>query len=120
MVETLLDMRSTIARSILLVVFLSSFIGAAHFAVAAEPQLIEIDAPTDASELARGFEGAFNRMSASRVVIFVRMEERIQKIQFIRNVRASAGVLVLEMRDSNIIAVDARRILLMTDGKMEP
>lgn len=109
-----------IARSIVVVVLMAPYCCATEGKAGVDPQFIEVNTPTDASELARGYEDAFTRMSASRVVIYVRMEERIQKIEFIRNVRASGGVVVLEMRDSNLIAVDARRILLMTDGKMEP
>lgn len=85
-----------------------------------EPPKIEVISPTDASDLSRGFESAFRQMSASRVVLYVRMEERIQKLEFIRGVRAEGGVLVIEMRDNNLIAVDARRIVFMTDGKMAP
>lgn len=85
-----------------------------------EPPKVEVISPTDASDLAQGYESAFQKMSASRVIIYIRMEERIQKLEFVRNVRASGGVLVVEMRDNNLIAVDARRIVLMTDGKMVP
>ncbi len=85
-----------------------------------DPPKVEVISPTDASDLARGYESAFGKMSASRVVLYVRMEERIQKLEFIRGVRASGGVLVIEMRDNNLIAIDARRIVLMTDGKAEP
>jgi hypothetical protein len=85
-----------------------------------DPPTVEVISPTDASDLARGYETAFGQMSASRVILYVRMEDRIQKLEFVREVRASGGVLVVEMRDNNLIAIDARRIILMTDGKTEP
>lgn len=89
-------------------------------AVENEPPTVEVISPTDASDLAQGYESAFQQMSASRVVIYVQMEERIQKLEFVRDVNAAGGVLVIELRDNNLLAVDARRIVLMTDGKMTP
>jgi hypothetical protein len=97
-----------------------SFSSAQQTTVASETPKVEVISPTDASDLARGYESAFQKMSASRVIIYIRMEERIQKLEFVRDVRASGGVLVIEMRDNNLIAVDARRIVLMTNGKMSP
>lgn len=97
-----------------------SFSSAQQSTGASETPKVEVIAPTDASDMAQGFESAFQKMSASRVIIYVRMEERIQKLEFIRNVRAEGGVVVIELRDNNLIAIDARRIIFMTDGKMTP
>lgn len=112
-------MIKNITRFIAVIVVTASFCGA-QTQTDSEPPKVEVISPTDASDLALGYETAFGKMSASRVIVFVRMEERIQKLEYIRNVRASGGVLVIEMRDNNLIAIDARRIVLMTDGKMEP
>ena len=111
--------KNTTVRFIAVVVVAASFCGAQSPNDYSPPK-VEVIAPTDGSDLAHGFESAFRKMSASRVVVYVRMEERIQKLEFIRNVRAEGGVLVIEMRDNNLIAVDARRIIFMTDGKMAP
>lgn len=109
-----------IARIIVVFLLLAPVHRMAGGSTATEPQWFEVNTATDAGDLARGYEDAFKKMSASRVILFVRMEDHIRKIEFIRSIRASGGVLVIEMRDSNILAVDARRVVLMTDGKMEP
>jgi hypothetical protein len=112
-------MIKTITRFVAVIAVTASCCGAQTQTESAPPK-VEVISPTDASDLARGYESAFGKMSASRVILFVRTEDRIQKLEFIRGVKASGGVLVIEMRDNNLIAIDARRIVLMTDGKTEP
>lgn len=108
-----------VTRLIAVIAVTASFCSAAT-TTDSDPPTVEVITPTDASDLARGYEAAFGKMSASRVILFIRLEDRIQKLEYIRNLTAAAGVLIIEMRDNNLIAVDARRIVLITDGKMEP
>lgn len=72
------------------------------------------------ADLAKGYAFAASQMSESRIVIYYRSEEKTVALKGIRSVRASGGVLLINLSGGDLVAISAERILLITDGGRTP
>ena len=81
---------------------------------------VDVTVNSEVFSLANGYALAFSAMSANRVIIYIRTEERIQKFESIRNVTSLGGVVLIEMRDNSTIVIDPRKIVFMTEGTVKP
>lgn len=79
---------------------------------------VHIDSPI--ADLAKGYAFAASQMSESRVVIYYRSEEKTVALKGIRSVRASGGVLLINLSGGDLAAISAERVLLITDGGRTP
>ncbi|MBI2516684.1 MAG: hypothetical protein HYV95_07180 [Opitutae bacterium] len=82
--------------------------------------LPEVHIASPVADLAKGYAFAASQMSESRVVIYYRSEEKTVALKGIRSVRASGGVLLINLSGGDLVAISAERILLITDGGRTP
>jgi hypothetical protein len=87
-------------------------------APAAATPIVNITSPI--ADLAKGYAFAALQMSESRIVIYYRSEEKTVALKGIRSVRASGGVLLINLSGGDLVAISAERILLVTDGGRTP
>ena len=108
-------------RLCLLLLALATALGAA----APEPAVVlpgttNITVATPASELAAGYAAAIQQMSLKSLVIYFQSEGKIVSIKGIRTAKALHGVVLVTFSAGDMMALNAERIVLITDGNRTP
>lgn len=110
-----------IIRLLLLSVGLASGL----FAAAPEPVSVPV-APTSVvvsstvSELASGYAAAVAQMSLKSLVIYFQGDGKVVAVRGIRSAKALHGVLLVTFSAGDMMAINAEKILLITDGSRSP
>jgi len=94
-------------------------------AVAAEPApampgTMNVTVASPASELAAGYAAAINQMSLKSLVIYFQGDGRISSVKGIRGARALHGVVLITFSAGDMMAINAEKIVLITDGNRTP
>ncbi len=90
-----------------------------------EPATI-LPAPTNVvvqatvSELASGYAAAVSQMSLKSLVIFFQGDGKVVSVRGIRSAKALGGVLLVTFSSGDMLAINAERIVLITDGTRSP
>ncbi|MBI3884470.1 MAG: hypothetical protein HY302_01885 [Opitutae bacterium] len=79
-----------------------------------------INVPTTAADLATGYAAAVQQMSLKGLVIYVRGEKDIVVLKGIRAVNAVGGVLLVTFSGGDKAALNAEKVVMITDGAHAP
>lgn len=79
-----------------------------------------INVPTTASELASGYAGAVSQMSLKSLVIYYQAEGKVIPIKGIRSAKAVSAVLLITFSAGDSMALNAEKIVMITDGSRTP
>ncbi len=104
---------------------LSAGLATGLFAAAPEP----VSVPTAAtnvvvsstvSELASGYAAAVAQMSLKSLVIYFQGDGKVVAVRGIRSAKALHGVLLVTFSAGDMMAINAEKIVLITDGSRSP
>lgn len=79
-----------------------------------------VNVPTTAADLATGYAAAVQQMSLKGLVIYVRGEKDVVALKGIRAVNAVGGVLLITFSAGDKVAINAEKVLMITDGAHSP
>lgn len=104
---------------------LSAGLATGLFAAAPEPVSVpaaptNIVVPSAVSELASGYAAAVSQMSLKGLVIYFQGEGKVVAVRGIRSARALHGVLLVTFSAGDMMAINAEKIVLITDGSRSP
>lgn len=110
-----------------LLLFAAAFVAAAFAAdTRTTPQALPplppatVNVSSTVADLAAGYAGAAQQMSPQSLVIYYAGEKDVIALKGIRSVRHSAGVVIVVFSAGDIMALNAERIVLVTDGQRGP
>ena len=94
---------------------------------AAAPESVTVPAaptnivvPSAVSELASGYATAISQMSLKGLVIYFQGDGKVVAVRGIRSAKALHGVLLVTFSAGDMMAINAEKILLITDGSRSP
>ena len=79
-----------------------------------------VNVPTTVADLASGYAAAVQQMSLKGLVVYVRGEKDVVALKGIRAVNAVGGVLLITFSAGDKLAINAEKIVLITDGTHTP
>ncbi len=88
--------------------------------VTAVPAPTNVVVQTTVSELASGYAAAVSQMSLKSLVIYFQGDGKIVSVKGIRSAKALGGVLLVTFSTGDMLALNAERIVLITDGSRSP
>jgi hypothetical protein len=88
--------------------------------VAVMPAPTNVVVQTTVSDLASGYSAAVSQMSLKSLVIFFQGDGKIVSVKGIRSAKALGGVLLVTFSTGDMLAINAERIVLITDGSRSP
>lgn len=86
----------------------------------AAPAVTTVNVATTATELANGYAAAVQQMSLKGLVIYFHGDKDIVALKGIRAVRALNGVLLVTFSGGDMAAINAEKVVLITDGPRAP
>lgn len=109
-------------RKILILACLAPALHAASVepAAPAAPSTTNVTVPSPVSELAAGYAAAINQMSLKSLVVYFQSDGKIASVKGIRAARALHGVVLITFSAGDMMALNAERIVLITDGNRAP
>ena len=103
---------------------LSAGLATGLFAAAPEPVSVptatNVVVPAVVSELASGYAAAITQMSLKGLVIYFQGDGKVVAVRGIRSARALHGVLLVTFSAGDMMAINAEKIVLITDGSRTP
>lgn len=104
---------------------LSAGLATGLFAAAPEPVNVpaaptNIVVPSAVSELASGYAAAISQMSLKGLVIYFQGDGKVVAVRGIRSAKALHGVLLVTFSAGDMMAINAEKIVLITDGSRTP
>lgn len=84
------------------------------------PAPTSVTVPAEVSELAAGYAAAISQMSLKGLVIYFQGDGKVVSVKGIRSARALHGVLLVTFSAGDMMAINAERIVLITDGARTP
>jgi len=104
---------------------LSAGLATGLFAAAPEPVIVpaaptNIVVPSAVSELASGYAAAISQMSLKGLVIYFQGDGKVVAVRGIRSAKALHGVLLVTFSAGDMMAINAEKIVLITDGSRTP
>ncbi len=100
---------------------LASTLGAANVEpIPAAPSTTNVTVTSPASELAAGYAAAINQMSLKSLVIYFQSDGKVSALKGIRAARALHGVVLVTFSAGDMMALNAEKIVLITDGNRAP
>lgn len=88
--------------------------------VPAMPTPTSVTVPAEVSELAAGYAAAISQMSLKSLVIYFQGDGKVVSVKGIRSARALNGVLLVTFSAGDMMAINAERIVFITDGARTP
>lgn len=79
-----------------------------------------VNVATTATELANGYAAAVQQMSLKGLVIYFHGDKDVVALKGIRAVRALNGVLLVTFSGGDMAAINAEKVVLITDGARAP
>lgn len=110
-------------RSLLLSLVLVGMLQSAEPApmpVPVVPAPSSVVVPAPVSELAAGYAAAVSQMSLKSLVIYFQGDGKIVSVKGIRSAKALNGVLLVTFSAGDLLAINAERIVFITDGTRTP
>jgi hypothetical protein len=111
-------------KSIRLLLLSAGFAGGL---LAAAPEPVSVPAattnvvvPSTVSELASGYAAAITQMSLKGLVIYFQGDGKVVAVRGIRSAKALHGVLLVTFSAGDMLAINAEKIVLITDGSRTP
>lgn len=84
------------------------------------PAVTTVNVATTATELANGYAAAVQQMSLKGLVIYFHGDKDVVALKGIRAVRALNGVLLVTFSGGDMAAINAEKVVLITDGARVP
>ncbi|AOS45188.1 hypothetical protein Verru16b_02266 [Lacunisphaera limnophila] len=84
------------------------------------PATTNVTVASPASELAAGYAAAIQQMSPKSLVVFFQSDNKVASVKGIRTARALHGVVLITFSAGDMMALNAERIVLITDGARTP
>ncbi|RXK55792.1 hypothetical protein ESB00_07875 [Oleiharenicola lentus] len=97
-----------------------TLVGADAEPITAVPTPTNVVVQTTVSELASGYAAAVSQMSLKSLVIYFQGDGKIVSVRGIRSTKALGGVLLVTFSSGDMLAINAERIVLITDGTRSP
>jgi hypothetical protein len=111
----------TSLRLFLATACLASALGAATVdPLPVAPSTTNVTVASPASELAAGYAAAINQMSLKSLVIYFQSDGKVTAVKGIRVARALHGVVLVTFSAGDMMAINAEKIVLITDGNRTP
>lgn len=110
----------TLRPPLLLVLLAATLRAAAPEPVPATPGNTTVVVPTTASDLAAGYAAAITQMSPKSLVIYFEGDGKVVAARGIRSAKALQGVLLVTFSAGDMLAINAEKIVFITDGSRTP
>ena len=89
-------------------------------AVVIPPATTNVTVASPTSELAAGYAAAIQQMSLKSLVIYFQSDGKVASIKGIRSAKSLHGVLLVTFSAGDMMALNAEKIILITDGNRTP
>jgi len=87
---------------------------------AAQAQMpnVSVHMQSDSRDVAAGFEQAFSRITRFPVTVLIQREGLERSIEGVKSVKASNGVLIVEVGKGMVMLLNARDIVCISEGPL--
>lgn len=77
---------------------------------------VQITVDSEAKDLARGYAAAFSQLSRPPLTLVFQKEGTLRTLEDVKQVRASEGVLIVEVGKGIIYIINPKDVVYLTDG----
>jgi len=79
---------------------------------------VSVHMQSDSRDVAAGFEQAFSRITRLPVTVLIQREGLERSIEGVKSVKASNGVLIIEVGKGMVMLLNARDIVCISEGPL--